>query len=102
MVMSLPSISSIPQQKGVYVLVKVNPTTMEERLNLCKFSLIGRVILSVRVRDSNSICLGPKTSRCDICGIFVIGRNFKICGGSGGIGPSPSLISLGVRGLCPR
>ncbi|PON46548.1 hypothetical protein PanWU01x14_250800 [Parasponia andersonii] len=33
--------------------------------------------------------LGPglKTSRCDICGILVIGRNFEICGGSGGIGP---------------
>ncbi|PON68726.1 hypothetical protein PanWU01x14_093330, partial [Parasponia andersonii] len=39
----------------------------------------------VRVHDSNSICPGLKTSRCDICDIFVIGKNFKICGGSGGI-----------------
>ncbi|PON69641.1 hypothetical protein PanWU01x14_087640 [Parasponia andersonii] len=46
MVMSLPSTSSIPQQKGAYVSVKVNPTAVEERLNLCKFSLIRRVILS--------------------------------------------------------
>ncbi|PON37418.1 Zinc knuckle CX2CX4HX4C [Parasponia andersonii] len=46
MVMPLPSISSIPQQKGTFVSVKVNPTTVEERLNLCKFSLIGHVILS--------------------------------------------------------
>ncbi|PON48647.1 hypothetical protein PanWU01x14_236120 [Parasponia andersonii] len=46
MVMPLLSISSIPQQKGAYVSVKVNPTAVEERLNLCKFSLIGRLILS--------------------------------------------------------
>ncbi|PON97016.1 hypothetical protein TorRG33x02_070660, partial [Trema orientale] len=38
------------------------------------------------VRDPNSICPSPKASRCDICDIFVIGRNFEICGGSGGIG----------------
>ena len=43
----------------------------------------------VRVRDPNSICPSPKASRCDIYDIFVIGRNFEICGGSGGIGPRP-------------
>ncbi|PON42305.1 hypothetical protein PanWU01x14_282610 [Parasponia andersonii] len=43
--------------------------------------------LSYTVRDLNSICPGSKISRCDICCIFVIKRNFKICGGSGGIGP---------------
>ncbi|PON62146.1 hypothetical protein TorRG33x02_280300, partial [Trema orientale] len=41
----------------------------------------------VRVRDPNSICPSPKASRCDICDIFVIGRNFEICDRSGGIGP---------------
>ncbi|PON71076.1 hypothetical protein PanWU01x14_075150, partial [Parasponia andersonii] len=34
MVMPLSSTSSIPQQKGAYVSVKVNPTAVEERLNL--------------------------------------------------------------------
>ncbi|PON76075.1 hypothetical protein PanWU01x14_037910 [Parasponia andersonii] len=34
MVMPLPSISSIPQQKDAYVSVKVNPTAVEEQLNL--------------------------------------------------------------------
>ena len=52
-------------------------------------SLIGiRVKVEiVRVCDPNSICPSPKFSRCDICGIFEIGRNFEICDGSGGIGP---------------
>ncbi|PON70649.1 Zinc knuckle CX2CX4HX4C [Parasponia andersonii] len=35
MVMPLPFTSSIPQQKGTYVSAKVNPTAVEERLNLC-------------------------------------------------------------------
>ncbi|PON36372.1 hypothetical protein PanWU01x14_328970 [Parasponia andersonii] len=46
MVMPLPSTSSIPQQKGAYVSVKLNLAAVEERLNLYIFSLIGRVILS--------------------------------------------------------
>ncbi|PON50102.1 hypothetical protein PanWU01x14_225440, partial [Parasponia andersonii] len=43
----------------------------------------------VRVRYSNSICPDLKISQCDICGIFVIRRNFETCGGSGGIKSRP-------------
>ncbi|PON34248.1 Zinc knuckle CX2CX4HX4C [Parasponia andersonii] len=59
MVMPLPSTSSI-----TYVSVKVNPTVVEERLNLCKFSLIGCVILSkeqdkTRVWSMSSLNIKP-------------------------------------------
>ena len=40
----LPS-SCAPQQKGAYVSVRVKQVAFKERLNLCKYSLIGRVIL---------------------------------------------------------
>ncbi|PON32483.1 DYW domain containing protein [Parasponia andersonii] len=57
-----------------------------EKMSLVRMKMKEKRIKPiVRVRDSNSICPGPKTLRCDICGIFVIGRNFDICGGSGGI-----------------
>ena len=41
----LPPISCAPQQKDAYVSIKVNQVAFQERLNLCKYSLIGRVIL---------------------------------------------------------
>ena len=40
----LPLVSCAPQQKGAYVSVKVNQISFQERLNICKYSLIGRVI----------------------------------------------------------
>ena len=43
--LSLLHVSCAPQQKGAYVSVKVNLITFQERLNHCKYSLIGRVIL---------------------------------------------------------
>ncbi|KAK3229335.1 hypothetical protein Dsin_001216 [Dipteronia sinensis] len=39
-------VSSAPKEKGDYVAVKVNPKAYEERLKLCSYSLIGRVVLS--------------------------------------------------------
>ncbi|KAK2638277.1 hypothetical protein Ddye_026072 [Dipteronia dyeriana] len=39
-------VSSAPKKKGDYVAIKVNPKAYEERLKLCSYSLIGRVILS--------------------------------------------------------
>ncbi|KAK0582022.1 hypothetical protein LWI29_020550 [Acer saccharum] len=39
-------ISSAPKKKGDFVAIKVNPKAYEERLKLCSYSLIGRVILS--------------------------------------------------------
>ena len=44
--LSLPPLSCAPQQKKAYVSVKVNHAAFQERLDLCKFSLIGRLILS--------------------------------------------------------
>ena len=44
----LPPNSCTPQQKGSYGSVKVNAEALKSRLDLCQFSLIGRLILSKR------------------------------------------------------
>ena len=41
----LPPILCVSQQKGAYVQVKVNQVAFQGCLNLCKYSLIGRIIL---------------------------------------------------------
>ncbi|KAK0580246.1 hypothetical protein LWI29_038531 [Acer saccharum] len=43
---AIAPISSAPKKKGDYVAIKVNPKAYEERLKLCSYSLIGRVVLS--------------------------------------------------------
>ena len=43
---AIAPLSSAPKKKGDYVTVKVNPKAYEERLKLCSYSLIGRVVLS--------------------------------------------------------
>ena len=43
---AIAPISSAPKKKGDYVAVKVNLKAYEERLKLCSYSLIGRVVLS--------------------------------------------------------
>ena len=42
----LPPNSCTPQQKRSYVSVKVNVEAFKSRLDLCQFSLIGRLILA--------------------------------------------------------
>ncbi|KAK0573831.1 hypothetical protein LWI29_014219 [Acer saccharum] len=43
---AIAPLSSAPKKKGDYVAIKVNPKAYEERLKLCSYSLIGRVVLS--------------------------------------------------------
>ncbi|KAK2658156.1 hypothetical protein Ddye_004689 [Dipteronia dyeriana] len=43
---AIAPVSSAPKKKGICVAIKVNPKAYEERLILCSYSLIGRVILS--------------------------------------------------------
>ncbi|PON32862.1 hypothetical protein PanWU01x14_357410, partial [Parasponia andersonii] len=85
----------------------MSPATFVLTCHACSLVLEEQVVQIVRVRDSNSICVGLKISRCDICDIFVIGRNFEICGGSGwiepiGLIPKPTTDLIGGAGLCPR
>ena len=43
---AIAPVSLAPKKKSDYVAVKVNPKAYEERLKLCSYSLIGRVVLS--------------------------------------------------------
>ena len=43
---AIAPVSSASKKKGDYVAIKVNPKAYEERLKLCSYSLIDRVILS--------------------------------------------------------
>ena len=43
---TLPPTSCAPRQKGSYVFVKDSAEALQSRLDMCKFSLIGRLILS--------------------------------------------------------
>ncbi|KAK3204286.1 hypothetical protein Dsin_018332 [Dipteronia sinensis] len=43
---AIAPVSSDPKKKSDYVAVKVNPKCYDERLKLCGYSLIGRVVLS--------------------------------------------------------
>ncbi|KAK2638453.1 hypothetical protein Ddye_026248 [Dipteronia dyeriana] len=42
---AIAPVSLDPKKNGDYVAIKVNPKAYEERLKLCSYSLIGRVVL---------------------------------------------------------
>ena len=43
---TLPTTSCALRQKGSYVSVRINSEALRSRMEMCKFSLIGRLILS--------------------------------------------------------
>ena len=43
---TLPSTSYAPKQKESYVSARINSEALRSKMEMCKFSLIGRLILS--------------------------------------------------------